>query len=149
MCVNIHCVKLHSVCKITYFRICVNDTLFCKTTHCVQYQSSFFHVSIGKFYTWLIFFTQPAVVMVVTNMKYATDRLIELECRATSVAKNIGNFPFSLPGLKYSAWQVCWNCKTIKDTETLCNILKDSKQMMKKTIKCSRRMKKNELFLKT
>ena len=43
-----------------------------KTTHFVQYQSSFFHVSIGKFYTWLIFFTQPAVVMVVTNMKYAS-----------------------------------------------------------------------------
>ena len=43
------------MCKITYFRICVNDTLFCKTTHCVQYQSSFFHISIGNFYTWLIF----------------------------------------------------------------------------------------------
>ena len=37
----------------------------------MQYQSSFFHVSIQKFYTWLIFFTQPAVVMVVTNMKFA------------------------------------------------------------------------------
>ena len=43
---------------------------FCKTAHCVQYQSSFFHVSIPKIYTWLFFFTQPAVVMVVTNMKY-------------------------------------------------------------------------------
>ena len=36
---------------------------------CLQYQSSFFRVPIGKFYTWLNFFTQPAVVMVVTNMK--------------------------------------------------------------------------------
>ena len=72
MCKITHCVKLHSVCKSTHFRICVNYTLFCKTAHFVQYQSSFFHVSIQKFYTWLIFFTQPAVVMVVTNMKYAS-----------------------------------------------------------------------------
>ena len=43
------------MCKNTNFRMCVNYTLFCKTTHFVQYQSSFFHVSIGKFYTWLIF----------------------------------------------------------------------------------------------
>ena len=71
MCKITHCVKLHSVCKSTHFRICVNYTLVCKTAHFVQYQSSFFHVSIQKFYTWLIFFTQPAVVMVVTNMKYA------------------------------------------------------------------------------
>ena len=70
MCRITHCVKLYSVCKITHFRICVNYTFFCKTTHFVQYQSSFFHLSIGKFYTWPIFFTQPAVVMVVTNMKY-------------------------------------------------------------------------------
>ena len=52
--------------KTTHFRSC-------KTAHFVQYQSSFFHVSIGKFYTWLNIFTQPAVVMVVTNMKYAPE----------------------------------------------------------------------------
>ena len=50
--------------------MCVKLHTFCETTHFVQYQSSFFHVSIGKFYTWLNIFTQPAVVMVVTNMKY-------------------------------------------------------------------------------
>ena len=37
---------------------------------CLQYQSSFFRVPIGQFYTWLNFFTQPAVVMVVTNIRY-------------------------------------------------------------------------------
>ena len=30
---------------------------------------SFFHVPIGKFYTWLNFFTQPAIVMIVTNIR--------------------------------------------------------------------------------
>ena len=42
---------------------------FCKTTHFVQYQSSFLCVQIRKFYTWLKFFTQLAVVMVVTNIR--------------------------------------------------------------------------------
>ena len=42
MCTITHCVKLHSVCEITHFRICVNYTLFCKTTHFVQYQCRFF-----------------------------------------------------------------------------------------------------------
>ena len=37
---------------------------------CLQYQNSFFRVQIGKCYTWLNFFTQPAVVMVVTNSGY-------------------------------------------------------------------------------
>ena len=36
----------------------------------MHYQSIFSHMPIGKFYTWLKYFTQPAVVMVVTNMRY-------------------------------------------------------------------------------
>ena len=75
MCKITQCVKLHTVwnyivCKSTHFRICENNTLFFKTAHFVQYQSSFSYVSIQKYYTRLICFTQPAVVMVVTNMKY-------------------------------------------------------------------------------
>ena len=53
------CLELHFVCTTT---LCVKLDTFCKTTH--------FVCVIGKFYTWLNFFTQPAVVMVVTNMKY-------------------------------------------------------------------------------
>ena len=43
------CVKLHTVYKTTHFRICVKLHTFCKTAHFVQYQSSFFHISIGNF----------------------------------------------------------------------------------------------------
>ena len=59
--------------------MCVKLHTFCKTSHFVQYQSSFFHVSIGKFYTWLNFFTQPAVVMVVTSMKYVIDAVLRYD----------------------------------------------------------------------
>ena len=44
----------------------------CKIAHSVKKnytQSTFFHIPCGKFYTWLKTFTQPAVVMVVTNMR--------------------------------------------------------------------------------
>ena len=34
-------------------------------------QSYVFHVTFGKFYTWLNLFTEPAVVMVVTNIRCA------------------------------------------------------------------------------
>ena len=62
--------KLYTVFKITHG--VWNYTLFVKLhISCVEYQSSFFCVPIGRFYTWLIFFTQPAVVMVVTNIRYA------------------------------------------------------------------------------
>ena len=37
------------MCKTTHFRICVKLHTFCKTAHFVQYQSSFFHISIGNF----------------------------------------------------------------------------------------------------
>ena len=37
-------------------------------------QSTFFHVPCGKFYTWLKTFTQPSVVMVVTNVRCANRR---------------------------------------------------------------------------
>ena len=52
--VILHCVKLYTVFKITH---CVwTCTLFVKLhISCLQYQSSFFRVPIGKFYTWLIF----------------------------------------------------------------------------------------------
>ena len=36
----------------------------------VQYRSSFFHVPIENFYTWLKVFTQSTVVMVVANIRY-------------------------------------------------------------------------------
>ena len=36
-------------------------------TLCVK---QFFRVQIENFFTWLIFFAQPAAVMVVTNIKY-------------------------------------------------------------------------------
>ena len=36
-------------------------------TLCVK---QFFRVQMGKIFTWLIFFAQPAAVMVVTNIKY-------------------------------------------------------------------------------
>ena len=83
MCKITHCVELHSVCKSAHFRICVNYTLFCcccKTAHFVQYQSSFFHVYIQKFYTYLISFTQLAVVMVVTNMRCVSFFLFLVSC---------------------------------------------------------------------
>ena len=64
------CVKSNTVFKTTHFRMYIKLHTFCKTAHFVQYHSSFFHVSVRKFYTWLNIFTQPAVVMVVTNMKY-------------------------------------------------------------------------------
>ena len=43
----------------------------CKIAHSVKdyTQSTFFHVSCEKFYTWLKTLKQPAVVMVVTNMR--------------------------------------------------------------------------------
>ena len=76
-CLKLHlCIKYYYVFKITHFvsnyTLCVKLHTFCKTAHFVQYQSSLFHVSIGKFYTWLNIFTQPAVVMVVTNSGYVT-----------------------------------------------------------------------------
>ena len=43
------CVKLHTVCKTTHFRICVKLHTFCKTAHFMQYQSIFFHIPIGNF----------------------------------------------------------------------------------------------------
>ena len=36
-------------------------------TNCVYISG--FHVPIGRFYTWLIFFTQAAIVMIVTNIR--------------------------------------------------------------------------------
>ena len=46
---------------------------FCKISHFVKShtQSTFFQEPCEKFYTWLKTFTQPAVVMVVTNMRCA------------------------------------------------------------------------------
>ena len=69
--------------------MCVKLHTFCKTSHFVQYQSSFFHVSIGKFYTWLNFFTQPAVVMVVTSMKYDHEKEDEKEDEEEFMAINV------------------------------------------------------------
>ena len=66
LCVKLYlCVKLH-LCVKLYLSVKLH---LCVKLHTVQYKSSFFHISIGKFYTLLHFFTQPAVVMVVTNMK--------------------------------------------------------------------------------
>ena len=67
------CLNLHSLCKkntVHKYTLCVKEHTFWKLhISCLQYQSSFFRVLIGKFYTWLKKFTQPAVVMVVTNIR--------------------------------------------------------------------------------
>ena len=85
VCKNIHCVKVYTVCKIIHcvqnYTLCVKLHTVCSTTHFVQnytifkrkhfvqYQIGFFPLYFGKFYTRLNFFTQPSVVMVVTNMR--------------------------------------------------------------------------------
>ena len=38
-----------------------------------NFKDVFFGLPVGNFYTWLNIFTQPAAVMVVTNMRCATD----------------------------------------------------------------------------
>ena len=81
--------------------------MFCKTTNFVQYQSIFFHVPIGKFYTWLNCFTQPAVVMVVTNMKCVLNFAFAL-WTALLMKLNVG-CTISL-GLLALQWTCTW-CK--------------------------------------
>ena len=62
---------MYTVHKFTH---CVKEHTFCKTTHFVlSISKQFFRVPIGKFQTWLIFFTQSAVVIVVTNMRCVSD----------------------------------------------------------------------------
>ena len=57
------CLNLHSLCKkntVHKYTLCVKEHTFWKLhISCLQYQSSFFRVLIGKFYTWLKKFTQP------------------------------------------------------------------------------------------
>ena len=57
----LNCESNYTLCKIASL---VKDYTMCK----IYTQCAFFHVPYGKFYTWLKTFTQPAVVMVVTNM---------------------------------------------------------------------------------
>ena len=108
-CLKLHlCIKYYYVFKITHFvsnyTLCVILHTFCKTAHFVQYQSSLFHVSIGKFYTWLNNFTQPAVVMVVTNMKYGST------CRHS--AMSTGYAPATTSGS--SSYRLKWRCSWYK-----------------------------------
>ena len=58
----------YTLCKIA---IWVKHFTMCKIAHSVKdyTQRTFFHVTCGKFYTWLKTFTQPAIVMVVTNIR--------------------------------------------------------------------------------
>ena len=58
----------YTMCKIARW---VKHYTMCKIVHSVKKftQSTLFHVLCGKIYTWLKTFTQPAVVMVVTNMR--------------------------------------------------------------------------------
>ena len=60
----------YTLCKLARW---VKHYTMCKLAHWVTNytQSIFFHVPSGKFYTWLKTFTQPAVVMVVINMRCA------------------------------------------------------------------------------
>ena len=66
----LNCESNYTLCKIARW---VKHYTMCKIAHSVKNytQSTFFHVPCGKFYTWLKTFTQPAVVMVVTNMRCA------------------------------------------------------------------------------
>ena len=66
----LNCESNYTLCKIAR---CVKHYTMCKIAHHVKdyTQSTFFRVPCGKFYTWLKSFTQPAVVMVVTNMMCA------------------------------------------------------------------------------
>ena len=57
------CAKLHTVCRSTHFFVCAKLYTFCKITHLMQYQNSFFHEPILKFYTLLKLF--------LTNMRNA------------------------------------------------------------------------------
>ena len=71
---NLNCKSNNTLlCKIARW---LKNYTVCKTAPSVKItfcliQSSFFLLPCGKFYTWLKFFTQPTVVMVVTNMRYA------------------------------------------------------------------------------
>ena len=60
----------YTMCKIARW---VKHYTMCKIVHSVKNytQSTFFHLPCGQFYTWLKTCTQPAVVMVVTNMRCA------------------------------------------------------------------------------
>ena len=66
----LNCESNYTLCNIA--RWVFNYTM-CKISHFIKNytQSTFFHVPGGKFYNWLKTFTQPAVVMVVTNMRCA------------------------------------------------------------------------------
>ena len=66
-------------------------------------QSTFFHVPCGKFYTWLKTFTQPAVVMVVTNMRCAT------KLSSKEEDESVSWFSCALPNFQY-----CQNCQYFK-----------------------------------
>ena len=65
---DMHCESNYTLCKISRW---VKPYTICKIANSVKNytQSSFFHVPCGKFYTWLKTLTQPAVVMVVINMR--------------------------------------------------------------------------------
>ena len=73
-CENYECMlNCHTNYKLFKIARWVKYYTMCKIANTVQNytQSAFFHIPRGKFYTWLKTFTQPAVVMVVTNMRCA------------------------------------------------------------------------------
>ena len=66
----LNCESNYTLCKIARW---VKHCTLCKIAHSVKNYTkiNFFRVPWGKFYTWLKTFTQPSVVMVVTNVRCA------------------------------------------------------------------------------
>ena len=97
---NVLCVEFYTLCNILvyYFTLCLKLYTQCK--------AGFFCVPDGKFYTWDLanLFTQPAVVMVVTNIKYAPMKLSIID---VLYFEQCGTFQISFYGI-LSVYDTIW-----------------------------------------